>query len=256
MCVDPAWLPLEQINDAGQHEGIVADYINLLKSRTALNIVLYPTIKWSDSVQAAKDRQCDIFSAVAVTPSRREYMRFSPPYLMLEVGIFGHTHKPMIKDVETIFSSKVGIVSGYATEEIIRNRYPNAVLQSIKTPQDGLLKLVNGELDYFIDFIVPSSYYLKEMSLSDIKVLGKTSLKLPLSIASRSDEPLLADILTKAQMAISQHEVEVITRHWMERKSQHAWNGVAIVIIVVMVSLFITLFIFWQRMSVRHVQEK
>ncbi|GAA4650172.1 hypothetical protein GCM10023116_24550 [Kistimonas scapharcae] len=76
LCVDPHWLPMEGINDAGEFEGFVADYIALLQAKTGLNIELYPTRTWADSLKAARNRDCDILSS-PITPARKEFMLFT-----------------------------------------------------------------------------------------------------------------------------------------------------------------------------------
>ncbi len=50
MCVDPKWMPYEEINDKGELIGMSADYVKLFSQRINKDIVLYPTSNWEDSL--------------------------------------------------------------------------------------------------------------------------------------------------------------------------------------------------------------
>ena len=80
MCVDPEWLPLEKI-EGGVHIGIAADYMAIMQDFLTIPIELVPVKSWTQSVELAKARRCDIFSLAMPTPERLEYMQFTPPYL-------------------------------------------------------------------------------------------------------------------------------------------------------------------------------
>ncbi|GAA4648730.1 hypothetical protein GCM10023116_10030 [Kistimonas scapharcae] len=178
---------------------------------------------------------------------------FTPAYFELTVGIIANQQKGSISNIEEILSDRVGTVSGYASEEILRRQYPEADIASLKSPQDGLLKLGDGEIDYFIDYVLSSTYYSRKMSLPELKVVGLTKLSLPLSIASRKDEPILAAILAKGQATITRKEVNNIILHWMENATHRHPSPLMIVGVILAVLIIIALMaMLWRHQQADH----
>jgi len=80
-CVDPSWMPYEQINRQGQHEGLTADYIRLLSSILDIDFELFPTVNWQQSIEAAKTRACDLLPLAAKNQQRSLFLDFVEPYI-------------------------------------------------------------------------------------------------------------------------------------------------------------------------------
>jgi two-component system, NarL family, sensor histidine kinase EvgS len=49
MCVDPDWMPFERINQISLHEGIAADFVQLMATRLGISIKLVQTSNWEES---------------------------------------------------------------------------------------------------------------------------------------------------------------------------------------------------------------
>ena len=59
MCIDPNWMPYEKI-DGGNHIGMTSDYMKLFSEKIGLPITLVPTTAWTQTLEYAKSRKCDI----------------------------------------------------------------------------------------------------------------------------------------------------------------------------------------------------
>ncbi len=62
MCVDPDWMPYEEIDAQGKHIGIAADFIAAFANLLDKPIELVLTESWSQSLEYSKSRKCDILS--------------------------------------------------------------------------------------------------------------------------------------------------------------------------------------------------
>ena len=80
MCVDPNWMPFEEIKD-NQHIGMAADYFKIFKKNIEIPIIVKKTKTWSESIKLAKKRECDIFSLSMKTKKRSKYMNFTNSYI-------------------------------------------------------------------------------------------------------------------------------------------------------------------------------
>jgi len=153
MCVDPLWEPFEKLTEKGEYIGMASSYLEVIKKKTGLNIEIYKTTSWTETVEAAKARKCDFYSLVAKTPEREEYMLYSTPYLVMDNALVAKNDKPFVSNILLIRDKKIGVVDGYATHEMLKKKYPEINLVPVKNPKDGLLKLAAGEIDYMNDFL-------------------------------------------------------------------------------------------------------
>ncbi len=173
MCVDPNWMPYEKIEN-GKHIGMAADFIKIFEEEIGIPIVLVPTRTWEDSMTFAQERKCDIFSLAMGTPSRSEYMNFTKPYMSFPLVIATKLDTLFIPNVEDIIDSQtLGIVKGYAFAELLKRKFPQNRLVEVENIQEGLKKVVEGELFGFVGTLTTVGYELQKKYIGELKIAGK-----------------------------------------------------------------------------------
>lgn len=216
VCIDPNWEPLEYLNSKGIHMGFSADYMNLLRKKLNINIEVYKTKNWNESLKAFAEKKCDIFSQIAKTPSRLKTMLFTPPYVTIPNVIIGRKSAEFIKKIEEIKGKRIGVIEGYAYVEILKQNHPDLKLTLVKDTQDGLTKVSGNQLDVMIDFVSSASFHIEKLSLSNLKFVGKTKgMDLSLGISAHIDQDILISIFTKGVNSISKDEVQLIKKKWI-----------------------------------------
>ncbi|OQY19070.1 MAG: hypothetical protein B6I36_05310 [Desulfobacteraceae bacterium 4572_35.1] len=216
MCVDPSWIPFEEIKN-GVHYGIAADYMKLFQKKIPTPIKLVPTTSWDESINFGKERKCDIFSLAAATPSRLQYMDFTKPYLSVPVVIATTMDKIYINRVESILDKKIGIVRGYAFAEYMRNQFPSSNIIDVDSIEDGMRQVESGELFCYIDNLMTIAYQIQKNFTGTIKVSGRLDEgvnQVNLGVATRNDEPLLHSIFDKLVANITPEEKKAILDKW------------------------------------------
>jgi len=214
MCVDPDWMPLEKIEN-GRHIGMTAEYIMILEKTIGLPIVLVATRNWPESIAFAKSRKCDIYSLAMPTPERRTYMDFTKPYLSIPLVMAARTETPFIDSIAAITDKKIGIVKGYAFNEILRQRFPKMQIVDVASISAGLKQVVENELFGFIGTLATVGYTIQKDFVGELKVTGKFDERWELGIAARNDEPLLVDIFDKAIATIDSTTQQKILNNWI-----------------------------------------
>jgi polar amino acid transport system substrate-binding protein len=253
MCVDPDWLPLEKIED-GVHVGIAADYMAIMQRFLEVPIELVSSDTWTQSVELAKARKCDIFSLAMQTPERREYMAFTKPYLRFPLVLATQYHKPFVADITLLANKKLGVVRGYAFGELLRQKYPQLQIVDVDSVVDGLDKVERGSLYGFIGALATVGYEL-QMSYPELKIAGKFDEYWELGVGVRNDEPLLLSSFEKAVASINDSQSQDILNRWISVKYEEAmdfssiWQGLAII------SLLVVFLLYRQRMLERHNRE-
>ena len=218
MCVLPDWLPFEQIDKNGEHNGIGADFIKIISKYIDTPIELIPTKEWSESLQNIKERKCDILPVAMNIPSRRELMNFTKPYISEPFVVATKANTFFIKDVKALSNKKIGIVKSYAFIEVLKSKNPSIEIVNVKNSKEGLERVRSGELFGYVDTMPTIGYAIQKYSMLDLKIAGKLEFDITLSIASRNDEPLLNSLMQKAIDSISKEQKRSIIGKWISIK--------------------------------------
>ena len=211
ICIDPNWLPYDGFDNTGQHIGLNTEFLDIFRKRLPIPIETVNTESWTESVLFAKQRKCDLLSLAGVTEERKEFLNFTSPYLTFPRVLVTKPHLPFVNNFTLLKDKKVGMVTGYAQQEFIRNTYPNIIVVDVKSIEDGLSKVATGELYGFIDGLDTVGYFLQEDFLGQLKVSGKFDQKRELGLGVRNDHPLLLSIFNKLIDNLSQKSIKSIT---------------------------------------------
>ena len=215
-CIDPDWLPFEALSEQGQHTGISAEYIRLLQHMLPVPLELYPTSNWPASLQAAKDRHCDLLTLAMPTPSRLEYLIFTKAYLEVPNVVVTTKDKAFIRSVADIpGSSPIGIRAGFGTLELYQQRYPQLQLVPFQDYEQGLLQVQAGYLYGMVGNMGSISYSLQQNSMTNLKIAGRLAEDTLLSLACRNDEPMLLEIFDTLLLHISPEQKQQINNRWL-----------------------------------------
>ncbi len=224
MCIDPAWMPFEHINEEGVHEGIAADFFELMKQNANINILLVPTKSWAQSMEFAKQRKCDLFSLAMKTPDRLSYMNFTTPYLVVPTVIATSVNDPYIDDIRNYKDKTFAMGKGYAFTELFKKLYPEIHLVETPTNAEGIRLLQNGDVYGVIDTMATIGYQIRQQKITDIKISGRMPFDLELAVAARNDEPLLRDIFQKMADSISEDQKKEMMNKWMSIRYEQGFD--------------------------------
>jgi polar amino acid transport system substrate-binding protein len=238
MCVAPNWMPIEGIDAQGRHTGMAADFIRLMARRGGLNIELVPARTWEESFAKGQRRQCDIFSLLMDSPSRRSFLDFTTPYLEIPGVIATSVNVPFVDGLEQVIGKRLGHMRGFAGIELLRRRYPGIQLVEVASYEEGLSKVQNGELYGFIGNMMSIGRVLQENKIYDVKIAGRIGHDNLMSVATRNDQPILREVFQKLVDAIQPAERQEITNRWIAVRFEQGfdyrrlWQVVGIFVLV------------------------
>ena len=223
MCADPDWMPFEKIED-GRHVGMSAEYMHVIESKLGVPIRLIPTKSWSESIEYAKARKCDIFSLAMSTPERKQYMNFTRPYLTIPLVIATKIDKFFIADIKEVLDQTLGVVKGYAFAELLKIQYPSIKLTEVDNIEDGLDRVEKGELYGFIDNLTTIGYQMQKNYIGTLKIAGRLDKNWELGIGVRNDDLVLLKILDKAISGIDERAKQRILNQWMSIEYEQGFD--------------------------------
>ena len=247
MCVDPDWLPYEKIDEKGKYEGMVAEYIAIFEKRIGKKIELVPTKTWSESIEFAKKRKCDIISAASITPSREKYMNFTTEYLTFPTVIATKTSVPFVENIESVLDKKFAVVKNYSISELLKIRYPDILLIEVENSSEAFELVRQEKVFGFIDALPTVSYKIQTNNISDLKIAGKTDIPFELCVAVRDDAPMLLSIFQKAVNSITKEEKREINKKWISVKYDQGFNYSLFWKIIGVVILILFFSLYWNR---------
>ncbi|PHR71779.1 MAG: hypothetical protein COA66_08575 [Arcobacter sp.] len=253
-CIDPDWMPYEKI-DNNKHIGMSSDYIKLIQERLPIPLKLIKTSSWSNSLEYAKKRRCDMFPLIMDTKERSKYLNFSEVLLEVPLIIATRFNQGFINKITDIPKEKIGITRNYAYAKILKEKYPFLELIEVSSVEDGLEKVKDGEIFGYIGSLYSVAYVIQNKYIENLKISGKFDEKWKLSVGSRNDETLLNDIFNKIIADISQKNKTAIKNKWISVNYQNAVDYTMITQLSV-VFLIILSSIFYKNRSVKSINEK
>ena len=246
LAADNAWPPFEWINDEEQYQGIAADYMRLVENKLGIRFELEKDKPWPEVMSLVKDRKLDVFSCVAKSPQREEYVNFTRPYLSFPMVIVTSDDVNYIDGIDGLKGIQVGVVDGYATHEYLKANHPEIKLHIVKKSEEGLKAVSQGKIYAFVDNIATASSIMQRSGLTNLKISGEMPIRYELGMAVRKDWPELVGILQLALDSISDEERKKIHNRWIGVRYEHGfdysllWKSLAAFILIIGLMYFYT----------------
>ena len=222
---DYSWAPYDFIDNKGNHTGIAADVIDLIRQRSGLDIKVLPD-KWYKTMQRARNKELDGLTCAVKTPRREKFLFFSDPYVTMPLAIITLTQEKDIKSLEDLKGKIVAVNEGsYLHEWLVKNHSEIRLLLT-SSNDDALEEVSVGNANAYIGNIAVASYIIKHKFLANLKIVNKLpGLDTKVSIAIRKDKPILFSIMQKSLHSISQKEYSQIIQKWFDISQLDKMNG-------------------------------
>ncbi len=150
--IAPIYPPIAFKRD-GRIEGVEADFARRLP--TALGIPVTPVeLQWDDLIPALTAGRIDmIMSGMSITPTRSRLVSFTDPYLQVgQMALIRKADYLRLRDPSAMdrAGTRVGFQTGTTGEAFARRALTLAGVQGFNTPEDGIVALRAGQIDFFI----------------------------------------------------------------------------------------------------------
>lgn len=242
---DSKYHPIEFFDSKGRFKGIAAEYARRIEEILDINFKLKHIDHWSENIKAAQRRDLDVWSAVAETATKKNYMNFTEPYLELQTVLIVSDEQLRKLELDTVTDQNIVVVDGYYTHDYLNKHYPNINIIPVKDTTEGLRRVAFKENDAMLCDVVTALYLMEHEGLNNLKVASHVDLSYKLAFAVRNDWPMLHSIMNKALKRISQEERDSIYHRWVVKDYGRVDNKIYRSIILVLVILTIVLLTFF-----------
>ncbi len=90
--VNPAWPPVEFINDKGAHKGLSSEYIKIISQMLGVRMTPILGLTWEQVLAGVKAKEIDLLPAVGRTLERENYLNYTEPYMNFPNVVFVREH--------------------------------------------------------------------------------------------------------------------------------------------------------------------
>ncbi|MBY4676948.1 diguanylate cyclase [Marinobacterium arenosum] len=231
-CIDPDWMPFEKIDRRGRHIGISADFMAEFSRMLGVPLHLVATGSWAESMERARNRECDLLSLANESAERRKHFDFTDPYLVLPVVLIATKDSPYLDGLKKLEGKTISVPEGYVLVEFMQQTYPGVQLHFTQSLLEALREVARGDVQAAIAGLPTALYQIQQQGLSQLKIAGNTEFNYELSVAVRNDQPLLHGIFQKAVNELSPALRDRILERWYNVKVEQARDYTLLLILL------------------------
>ncbi len=251
----PDWPPFEFEQD-GRTRGLVPDLVSRVEDQLDVSFERETVDDWLKAEQSLKDGRIDILAAMPRSPRRKDDFLYTRTYLSLPIALVIRDDGRFIGDLRELQNERVGVVQHQASYDFLLINHPNLNLYPVKSIEEGLLALSNGDLDVMVTHIPGVSYTVARLGLSNLRITSITPYQFDLRFAVRKDRPELVRILNKGLDSLDASETEAIYNRWIHLDIEHGTDYTAIRRVVLIAFVVVLIFLYWNRKLSREVDER
>jgi len=246
LCINPIWMPFEGFQE-GKYVGMSANYLKIFEDELGVPMRVINTNSWSESLEFAKQRKCDILPLVMPTNAKSLYLNFTTPYVSTPLVLTTKLGVTFIDDFSTLKNEKIGLPKWSALNKVLREKYPDLNFIYVKNINDGLEKVESGKLFGYIGALASVVYMFQTNFTGELKIAGKLDENLKLSVGVRNDEKVLLDIFQKAVDSLSQSDKQHILNKWISIRYEKGFEYPLIWKSLLVLFILFSVILYWNR---------
>ena len=215
VCVNPDWMPYDFVTQHGEYIGMNADFQKIFAEWIGKEIRLIKTLDWEQSLEYVKQRKCAILSSATRADQRLTFLLFTRPYNVYPIVIATRSEQPFITNIQDVLQKKFVAVKGFAALDLLKQKYPQMVIMDANDARTGLEWVATGKAFGYLDTVATIGYQSQKHGILNIKISGVTDVYYSMSVAVRSDQPLMQSIFDKAVASLTEADKLTILNKWI-----------------------------------------
>lgn len=246
------WPPLEFQED-GALQGLVPDLVSAVEEQLEYEFRREGLGDLAGAERRLEVGSLDVLAALPRTPRRQGRFLFTRSYRTLPIAMVTRDDSRFVGDLRELGQDRVGVVQGHASHEFLLINHPDLNLVPVRTMQEGLIQLSNGEIDVMVTHIPGVSYSVGRLGLSNLRITSITPYQYELRMAVRPDMPELVNILNKVLSRLEQPGYEQIYNRWIHLDMEPAMDYTVLRRVIVIALVILAVFFYWNRKLSREV---
>lgn len=176
---------------------------------------------------ALRRGEVDLAPGLQQTPKGLRLWLYSDPYMRVPYLVVGKQRGRMV-DLDRVGREElISLRVPSAAAEYLRSTHSNLQLRAASNERSALDMLLQQEVSYAVVDEARLSQLLREPQFAGLSIVGDIGLPKLLRFASRRDEPLLAEIVSKTLQAMPSGELEHLQTRWFPLNTGQVGNPLA-----------------------------
>ncbi|MBE0497115.1 MAG: transporter substrate-binding domain-containing protein [Campylobacterales bacterium] len=237
VCVNPTSPPFGSLGEKGKYEGIGAELLELIAKRLSLQLEIIQTYTWKESIEKAKNNQCDILNFIPNTLDFNDWLLFTEPIFSDYNVLLTRSDHPYIADVRSLSHKTLALAENTLLSEKLSYAFPNLTIFSVATPEDAIFLVLNQKIDMTVHSSTIMSYTFRKHELLNLKISATLEdFKNVFKIGVVGQNHILRDLLNKGISSLSEKERAAIVNKYDPiifdpKIDQKVWYGIIIMLI-------------------------
>ncbi len=256
--VDPAFTPYEFIDKDGEHRGIAAEYLSIIRERTGLRFEVQKGLTWPEAYDKALAGELDAMPAISWTAARAERFLFSKPYYFSKRVIVTRDSETGISGLRDLNGLTVAVQKNSSHHSFLLD-YPGINLSLYDTAEAALTAVAGGSERVYVGNLATTNYLIVTNALTNLRFIAfDNNNQQALYFAARKDWPELISIVDKALESITDKERFAINSKWIDLESDVDMGSILRIAAIAggLAALILAVSVFWNVRLRKEVKER
>lgn len=246
------WAPIEFFDKYGEAKGTNPDLFQLIAQRLNIKIDYIVYDNFEALYQGLLDGDIDALGSIMDSEERKKEVLFTESYWSMPWVIVHPRELGKQLKLDSFNGRTLAVTKGYYLVSMIRKEFPSVALRLVDNSEEGLLAVQKGLVDGFIDSLSSGTELLKKESLVSLgmSVLDEVDRD-GNHIAVNKSLPILAKVLNKAVLTISDAESQQIYEKWFGMSIETGLDKAVVLRVAVQMGVLIVIIIIvimaWNR---------
>jgi len=218
------WRPFNY-NQDGKPAGFSIDYMNLVASKVGLEVEYVSGPSWNQFLEMMRSGELDVMLNIVRTPERDTYLHFTEPYSETPSVLVVRSGEAAVNVIEDMHGKRVCVPRGFFTQSYLERAHPQIELVLLDDALECLYAVLESRADGALDDYPIMRTLLREHTLIGLRIAHITrepGMESILNIATRSDAPILRDIIQKGMDALGPEEITALRQKWLGEEAPAA----------------------------------
>ncbi|MCY1402438.1 Virulence sensor protein BvgS [compost metagenome] len=208
--------PLSFLDDAGNHRGISADLLELIRLRTGLRFETQHSSSMSDMVERVARGEADLIASASASPEYESALEVTRPYFEnSNVLLTRKSAEPPIQ-LDPQANHRLAVSQGNPLIPYLREHYPHIQLTQTRDELTAAMLLLQDQVDGAVSSLIIANHITASAQFREQLVItstiGTEQAAYALAFAPGTKE--LGSILDKALLSIAPDELGIINSRW------------------------------------------
>ncbi len=253
---DPDWLPFEAFNEEGRYTGIVADFLTDIEKILPLTFEAVPVLSWQETLALADQKKVDVISGDIDDAYLAQNYQPIEPYITTPIVIVMNDQADFVPSLSELDQHSLAIVEGYGYTHALLEKYPEHRFKGVQSPLDALESVALNHTDAAVLSLPVASYLIKQHGFQNLKVVGKTTLEMNVTLFVVKEKPILHQLLNRAMKQVKEEKGGDILNAWIKLNFASKTDYWLIFQIVLVALFFIGVIVYWNVKLAKEITQR